>query len=211
MDVDRGGAPRKLTTDASAKDDPDAQLLADLQEAQKRVEKRSVDPIGLLKKQIIKPINTGVVKTRMAPTYLFWLYNQKKTLVDYFENFFVTRGLQKTQLCTDTLRIASTIDNLLFDDSIDLFNSTAVERLCRRLYGVEIAVKDLSNQNNLSKADWTMSDELDLNNVEGNGFAPEHALEEVRKRMERRANINKWVAKSKEHETPKGPKGGKSD
>ena len=142
----------------------------------------------------------------MAPTYLVWLYNQKKTLVDYFENFFVTRGLQKTQLCTDTVRIASTIDNLLFDDSIDLFNSTAVERLCRRLYGVEIAIKDVTNQNNLSKADWTMSDELDLNNVEGNGFAPENALEEVRKRMERKANINKWIAKSKENDTPKGPK-----
>ena len=146
----------------------------------------------------------------MAPTYLVWLYNQKRTLVDYFESFFNTRGLQKTPLCTDTVRIASTTDNLLFDDPVDLFNSTAVERLCRRLYGVEIAVKDVSNQNNLSKADWTMSDELDLNNVEGNGFAPEHALEEVRKRMERKANITKWIAKSKEHETPKGPKA-KSD
>ena len=51
-----------------------------------------------------------------------------------------------------------------------------------------------------------MSDELDLNNVEGNAFAPEHALEEVRKRMERKANINKWISKSKEHDGPKGPK-----
>ena len=142
----------------------------------------------------------------MAPTYLVWLYNQNKTLVLYFENFFSHRGLQKTHLYNDTMRIASTIDNLLFDDSIDLFNSTAVERLCRRLYGVEIAIKDVTNQNNLSKADWTMSDELDLNNVEGNGFAPEHALEEVRKRMERKANIHKWISKSKEHDASRGPK-----
>ena len=142
----------------------------------------------------------------MAPTYLVWLYNQNKTLILYFENFFSQKGIVKTQLYSDTMRIASTIDNLLFDDTIDLFNSTAVERLCRRLYGVEIAIKDVSNQNNLSKADWTMSDELDLNNVEGNGFAPEHALEEVRKRMERKANINKWIAKSKESDTAKGPK-----
>ena len=76
---------------------------------------------------------------------------------------------------------------------------------------MEIALKEVTNQNNLSKADWSISDELDLNNVESNCLAPEHALEEVRQRMERRANINKWVAKSKEHETPKGPKGGKSD
>ena len=75
---------------------------------------------------------------------------------------------------------------------------------------MEIALKEVTNQNNLSKADWSISDELDLNNVEGNGFAKEHALEVVRKRLERRANINKWVSKSKEHETPKGPKG-KSD
>ena len=147
----------------------------------------------------------------MAPTYLVWLYNQNKTLVLYFENFFSHRGLQKTQLHNDTMRIASTIDNLLFDDTIDLFNSSPVERLGRRLYGVEIAIKDVSNKNNPGKADWSIADELDLNNVEGNGFAPEHALEEVRKRMERRANVNKWVAKGKEHETPKGPKGGKAD
>ena len=206
VEADRGGAPRKPVASASAKDDPDAQLLADLQEAHRRVEKRAVDPIALLKKQIIKPINTGLVKTRMAPSYLIWLYNQKKTLVDYFESFFMSRGLQKTQLCTDTVRIASSIDNLLFDDSIDLFNSTAVERLCRRLYGVEIAIKDVTNQNNLSKADWTMADELDLNNVEGSGFAPENALEEVRKRLERKANVSKWISKSKEHDAPRGPK-----
>ena len=206
VETDRGGAPRRPVAGVSAKDDPDAQLLADLQEAHRRVEKRAVDPIALLKKQIIKPINTGLVKTRMAPSYLIWLYNQKKTLVDYFESFFMSRGLQKTQLCTDTVRIASSIDNLLFDDSIDLFNSTAVERLCRRLYGVEIAIKDVTNQNNLSKADWTMADELDLNNVEGSGFAPENALEEVRKRLERKANVSKWISKSKEHDAPRGPK-----
>ena len=64
VDQDRGGAPRKAV-DGSARDDSDAQLLADLQEAHRRVEKRAVDPISVLKKQIIKPINTGVVKTRM--------------------------------------------------------------------------------------------------------------------------------------------------
>ena len=64
VDQDRGGAARKAVDD-SARDDPDAQLLADLQEAHRRVEKRAVDPISVLKKQIIKAISTGVVKTRM--------------------------------------------------------------------------------------------------------------------------------------------------
>ena len=71
---------------------------------------------------------------------------------------------------------------------------------------MEIAIKDVTNQNNLSKADWTMADELDLNNVEGSGFAPENALEEVRKRLERKANVSKWISKSKEHDAPRGPK-----
>ena len=145
------------------------------------------------------------MKTRIAPTYLVWLYDQNKTLILYFENFFSQKGIVKTQLYSDSMRIA--IDNLLFDDTTDLFNSIAVERLCRRLYGVEIALKDVTNQNSLNKAGRSISDEL-VNNVEGNGFAPEQVLEEVRKRLERRANVNKWVAKSKERETPKG---GKSD
>ena len=90
-----------------ANDDPDAQLLAELKEAHRRVQMRVVDPIQLLKKQIIKPINTGVVKTHIAPTYLVWLYNQNNTLVLYFENFFCQKGLAKTQLYTDSMRIAS--------------------------------------------------------------------------------------------------------
>ena len=107
----------------------------------------------------MKPINTGSVKTRIAPTYLVWLYNQNKTLVLYFENFFSTRSLLRTQLYQDTIRIASAIDNMLFDDNMDLFNSIAVERFCRRLYGVEMALKTVQNSNQLSKADWSLSDE----------------------------------------------------
>ena len=64
VDQDRGVALRKAV-DGSARDDSDAQLLADLQEAHRRVEKRAVDPSSVLKKQIIKAISTGVVKTRL--------------------------------------------------------------------------------------------------------------------------------------------------
>ena len=152
-------------------------------------------------KQILKPIIKGVVKTRIALTYLVWLYNQNKVLVLYFESFFQGKGLLKTQVYLETLRIASSIDNidnLLFDDTIGLFNSTAVARLCRRLYGIELALEDVSNQDQLSEADWSIADELDLNNGEGAGFAPEHALKEVRKRLERRAKVQEWVVKSKE-------------
>ena len=57
---DRSAIPVDVS-DASkagkATDDPDAQLLAELKEAHRREEMRAVDPLKLLKKQIIKPIS----------------------------------------------------------------------------------------------------------------------------------------------------------
>ena len=44
------------------------------------------------------------------------------------------------------------------------------------------------------------------NTVLGGLELAEHTLEEVRKRMERKANIHKWISKSKEHDASRGPK-----
>ena len=68
--------------------------------------------------------------------------------------------------------------------------------MCRRLYGCELALKEVTSANNLNKAEWALADELDLNTVEGVGYQPTSALEEVDKRLQRRSNTLKWLAKS---------------
>ena len=210
LNADRGNgsaaveASGSLGGDGKKKGDcPGDELLKELREQQQRTDSRAQEPLKLLRKHELRNINTGVVKTRIAPSYLVWLYNQEKTLTAFFEKFFVARSLVKSNLYNEAMRLSSTIDNLLFDDSIDLFNSTAVERLCRRLYGIETALKEVTGKNDLTtKADWSVADELDINNVEGSGYIPEAAIEEVRKRLERRANVQKYVIKA----GAKGPK-----
>ena len=75
--------------------------------------------------------------------------------------------------------------------------------MCRRLYSVEFALAEVSSQSDLAEADWTMSDELDMSLIEEGVFAPKSVLEEGRKRLERKANMTKWVTKSKEKEPKK--------
>ena len=118
------------------------------------------------------------------------------------------RGLLKTALYGECSRLASTIDNLVYNDSCEVFNSVGVERMCRRLYGCELALKEVTSSNTLNKAEWALADELDLNTVEGVGYQPTSALEEVDKRLQRKANTHKWLAKSHGNggsERPKKP------
>ena len=118
------------------------------------------------------------------------------------------RGLLKTALYGECSRLASTIDNLVYNDSCEVFNSVGVERMCRRLYDCELALKDVTSSNTMNKAAWALADELDLNTVEGVGYQPTSALEEVDKRLQRKANTYKWLAKSHGNggsERPKKP------
>ena len=182
-------------------------LLRELKESQEQAESRIQDPLVLLKQQQLKPINMlGAIKTRIAPTYLTYAYHKNRSLSLYFESYFSQRSLLKTALYGECSRLASTIDNLVYNDSCEVFNSVGVERMCRRLYGCELALKDVTSQNTLSKAEWALADELDLNTVEGIGYQPTSALEEVDKRLQRRSNTLKWLNKSQPTGGPKEPK-----
>ena len=140
----------------------------------------------------------GQSQQRIAPTYLIHCYNKKRTMYDYFENMFALKGLTRQQVAVESLRLASQMDNLLFDDKVDVVSSLGVERICRRLWGVELALENVTSSNNMSKADWTLSDELDLNVIEGGGYTNTASLEEIKKRLERKALVKKWVSKSNE-------------
>lgn len=209
---DRGSALAddvKPVTGSAASESETDRLLRELKESQKQAEARIQDPLVLLKKQELKPINMlGAIKTRIAPTYLTYAYHKDRSLAHYFESYFSQRGILKTALYGECSRLASTIDNLVYNDSCEVFNSVGVERMCRRLYGCELALKEVTSQNTMSKAEWALADELDLNTVEGVGYQPTSALEEVDKRLQRKSNTLKWLSKS---QTPGGSERPKKD
>ena len=181
-------------------------MLRELREIQQQTESRIQDPLSLLKQQPLKSVTMlGSVKTRIAPSYLTHTYHKNKNLALYFQNLFQSKGLLKSALYGEIGRLASSIDNMLYDDSFEVFNSLAVERMCRRLYGCELALLEVTSQNTLHKADWSLADELDLNTVEGAGYMPVGALEEVDKRLERRAKTAKYLGAAKDRSGPEKP------
>ena len=176
-------------------------MMCELLEAQRRVEKRQSEPTTLLKGRELKEIHMpSMAKERVGPSYLYYIMTEAKSCTSYFENFFRERNLSKDRICSDTIRIASSIDELFFEDGCDVMNSLACERLLRRLLGVETALRDLNGANSLSRADWTVADELDINKLSSGGYQNERVSEEIRRRMERKAQTMKWIEKSRNAE-----------
>ena len=104
----------------------------------------------------------------------------------------------ETPLHKETRRLANALDDMCYSDNCDMINSVAVERLARRLYGVEVALQNVHNKNDLnSKAAWVLADELDMDQIEQGAFSCRSVVEEARKRLEQKANVSKWIAKAK--------------
>ena len=95
-------------------------------------------------------------------------------------------------------RLAGMLDDALFLDNADVRNSAAMERLCRRLYGVEIALEDVKSAKDLDdkkKCKWQLADQYDLTSLEGEMFRVVEVEDEVHKRLELRAKHNKYLSK----------------
>ena len=135
---------------------------------------------------------------RLAPGYLTHLYQQQKRLASYFVQFLTAKNLQDTPLFREVRRLAQTVDDLIYFDQFDVVNSVAVERIVRRLYGVEVALENINSKDQLSKADWTVADLYDLSHLEGNTYKSEKVQDEVKKHLERKAALQKYVYKVKE-------------
>ena len=196
---DSGEGPRVNVEPKVEESKQQATLFSELQAAQRRIQNRSSDPLEKLKKMQLKEIDVGVVDSRLAPTYLLHLYHSNKHISDYFDKFFSSRNCMETPLHKETRRLANALDDMCYSDNCDLINSVAVERLARRLYGVEVALQNVHNKNDLnSKAEWVLADELDMDQIEQGTFNCRSVVDEARKRLEQKANVSKWIAKAKE-------------
>ena len=172
----------------------------------RRILTMSRDPLKLLHRSEVDPdIDLGgSVKERMAPNYLTHIYHSKKKAIEYFESIINAKTLSGTPLSREVFRLAEQLDDFLYRDDVDMLNSVGVERIVRRLYGVELALREYGGgRSDLGKIDWSTADEYDLSYVDHAGFHHDTATEEVRKRLERRATFKKYQIKATVDGKPK--------
>ena len=173
---------------------PDGSLKAvteSFRRARERIRKKSVQPLDILSRFDLEGKDLGVVSARLAPTYLHHVYLAERQASRYYETMFASKNILSTPLFKEVQRLATTLDDLMLSDGVDCMNSTGVERLCRRLFGIEFALAEVSSKSDLAEASWKMAAELDMTLIEEEGFVPDGVLEEGRKRLERKANLNK--------------------
>ena len=85
-------------------------------------------------------------QAKLAPTYLTHIYAQQCTAVEYFVALLNHRGLHRNPPAQEARLLAATIDDAVFVDKLDVFNSASIERLARRLYSIEFVLRTvLSN------------------------------------------------------------------
>ena len=193
-----GGAEKQTAVSAAAaptKEDSATSLIQRMQRLQR-------DPMELLSQHKCDPggvkQEVAGVKSQVAPLYVTFIYSQKKRAVDYFHSYFTDRGLLEKPLYKEVRRLAGMLDDALFLDNADVRNSAAMERLCRRLYGVEIALEDVKSAKDLDdkkKCKWQLADQYDLTSLEGEMFRVVEVEDEVHKRLELRAKHNKYLSK----------------
>ena len=185
-------------------DSPEAKKELSLQERmskmQSRIDTLKQEPLKILENMPLKKIESlGPVEERLAPEYLLHVYSCSKYAKDYMKNMLTVKGLTQSPIFKDALRVGSTIEDLLFIDRQDVLNSAAVERQARRLYTIELALADVSNADQLkTHANWELADNYDLSHLEGNTFHCTAVDDEVKKRLERAATLNKYAFKASE-------------
>ena len=131
-------------------------------------------------------------QAKLAPTYLTHIYAQQCTAVEYFVALLNHRGLHRNPPAQEARLLAATIDDAVFVDKLDVFNSASIERLARRLYSIEFVVRTVLSTDNIEAHDiWQIADQYDITAQEGSSFRVARADKEVRKRMARQASQKK--------------------
>ena len=128
-------------------------------------------------KKKVKPLLTSERSRKLlVVSYVPFIYSHSHTASEYFDFLFSARGVlwqswyrrregQDATLADvfrEAMRLAKTLDDMLFQDQIDILRSTGAEQLVRRLYGIETVLRPLTSQAELENANWAAAEAYDL-------------------------------------------------
>ena len=155
-------------------------------------------------------------KERIAPYILGRLYRSGRSAAEEIRHWTSRRELDSCHAAQELLLLGMILDRLVKSDA-DIINSEAVEILTRRVHGLQLAFRDVKKlsdwkqprgqggQKWRSKVQWHLCDQYDIRALDEEDMAVPGVDEEVRRRLEHKALMNKYMAKAEEIET-KGKK-----
>ena len=200
----RGPGKTSPSEDAKTNDKADAIAVR-----YRRMEHLSKNPL-----QVLLPLAKGyrvmedwpfagtAAADRVAPDYLATVYRGGRRGVDYAEDWIKNHGLSRNHMAQQMRHELGVIDQMLLYDGIDIVNSSAAEMICRRCYALERVFDDVhceadwkTDKKEHNKTKLTMMDEYDVTAVMSRGEPSPDADATVRKRMEMRAQFNKYLGK----------------
>ena len=162
-------------------------------------------------KKEVKPLLTSERSRKLLVfSYVPFIYSHSHTASEYFDFLFSARGVlwqnwfrrrewQDATLADvfrEAMRLAKTLDDMLFQDQIDILRSTGAEHLVRRLYGIETVLRPLTSQAELEHANWAAAEAYDLPALRERAIpALPKATAEANKRARARKRLQKVLRK----------------
>ena len=152
-------------------------------------------PAGAPCRKIEKDANlrSDLLKLDIAPPYLRHIARRSRNTAEHFDRIFTMKGLIDMEFYLETRLWATVLDDLVIRDSIDFMRSSTVERVSRFLFAMELALRPVTSEATLERADWEALKVLQLerDGIFDISIGVKKARMEARKRASRRARLNK--------------------
>ena len=146
------------------------------------------------------------LKARVAPHLLMQIYGAYPTCTEFIKCFVREKQLEGHHIEHEMQVLALAVDSQVKSDS-NFINTEACEILCRRVYGIRRAFSAVKNRMDWqqpkgqgahkwkSKVQWALLDEIDMRALKADSCTIDSVEEDLRKQLERKALMNKWLVK----------------
>ena len=152
-------------------------------------------PAGAPCRKIEKDANlrSDLLKLDIAPPYLRHIARRSRNTAEHFERIFTMKGLIDMEFYLETRLWATVLDDLVIRDSVDFMRSSTVERVSRFLFAMEFALRPVTSEATLERANWEALKVLQLekDGIFDISIGVKKARMEARKRASRRARLNR--------------------
>jgi hypothetical protein len=151
----------------------------------------------------------GEATERCAPYLLIKLYKEHKSARAAVKAFLTEKEMEKSHVADQLLILAAILDSQVASND-DFINSRACELICRRIYGYQRAFDAVKTQADWkqpkgsaaskwkSKVRWDLLPEIDLEALDGEDAIIQPMERDLQKRLEKKALMHKYLAKSLE-------------
>ena len=146
------------------------------------------------------------LKARVAPALLMQVFQNHSTFREFVKEYIKEKELTGNHIEHELLVLAMAIDSQVRSDD-NFINAEACEILCRRVYGLRRAFSEVKCRADWqqpkgqgahkwkSKVRWSLLEEIDMRALRDDLETIEPVEEDLRRRLENNALMNKWLAK----------------